>query len=82
MAPLKVKVKILDSCVVSALCYGAETWGDGESDVEVIYRQGLRMALGVRTTTCNEIVYIESNTYPLKCRILSQQLKFWKTVKK
>ena len=42
MAPLKVKLKILDSSVVSVLCYGTETWGDGGSDVEAIYR---RMAL-------------------------------------
>ena len=25
----------------------------------------------------NEIVYAESGKYPLKCRILKQQLKFW-----
>ena len=43
---------------------------------------GLRTAVGVRNTTCNEIMYIESNKYPLRCRIQSQQLKFWLSVKK
>ena len=67
--------------MVSSLCYASETWGDKGSDVEVVYRYGLRTALGVRQTTNNEIIYIESNKFPLKCQIMKQQLKFWLNVK-
>ena len=50
-------------------------------EVEGVYRSGLRTALGIRTSINNEIVYIESDRFPLKCKIKKQQLKFWLHVK-
>ena len=47
----------------------------------VIYRSGLRTALGIRTSINNEIVYVEADRFPLKCKIKKQQLKFWIHVK-
>ena len=47
---------------------------------EVIYRNGLRTALGLRSNVNNEILYVESGKYPLRWRILKQQLKFWLSV--
>ena len=38
---------------------------------------GLRTVLSVRFSTCNEIVYIESGTYPIACMIKKRQMKFW-----
>ena len=63
-------------CLFS-ICNASETWAYSGKDVEVVYRNGLRTALGVRQSTCNGITYIESNKCPLKCRILPNQLKFW-----
>ena len=77
LAPLNTKLSVIDACVVSSLCYASETWGNNGKEVEVLYRYGLRTALGVRQSVSNEITYIESNKFPLKCRVLSQQLKFW-----
>ena len=54
---------------------------DCGKEVEVIYRNGLRTALGVRSNVNNEIIYTESGKYPLRCRILKQQLKFWLSLK-
>ena len=82
LAPLHVKLRVLDTCVSSSLIYGAETWASFSDEVGLTYRMGLRTALGVRTNTNNEIIYIESNRYPLKCRIARQQVKFWLNVKK
>ena len=81
LAPLFVKLTVLDTCVASSLIYGSETWADNGKEVEIIYRSGLRTALGIRTNVNNEIVYIESSKYPLKCRISKCQRKFWFTVK-
>ena len=68
-------------CVASALTYGSETWADHcENQVEIIYRTGLRTALGIRSNINNEIVYVESGKYPLKCRISKLQLKFWLSI--
>ena len=49
--------------------------------MEVVYRSGLRTALGIRTSINNEIVYIEADRFPLLCKIKKQQLKFWLHVK-
>ena len=79
LAPLYIKLKVLDTCVSSSLCYGSETWGQFKTNMlETLYRSGLRTALSIRNTTCNEITYIESGQYPLECKVKKQQLKFWK----
>ena len=78
MASFHVKLQVLDTCVTSALFYACETWPDYGKEVEAVYRSGLRRtALGIRTSINNEIVYIESDRFPLKCKIKKQQLKFW-----
>ena len=79
-APLSVKLQILDTCVASSLIYAAETWSNYGDEVEVIYRSGIRIALGVRTNVNNEIIYVETNRYPLKCRISKLQWKFWANI--
>ena len=80
LAPLRIKLDVLDSCVATSLLYASETWWNYGKEVEVIYRNGLRSALGLRSNVNNEILYIESGKYPLKCRILKQQLKFWLSI--
>ena len=78
LAPLKVKLNVLNACCLSSLCYGSEIWGDNDSnDLETIYRIGIKTALSIRQSTCNEIVYVESGMYPIKSLIKKQQLKFW-----
>ena len=81
LAPICIKLNILDTCVASSFLYACETWMDCGNEVEVIYRNGLRTALGIRSNVNNEIVYIESGRYPLKCRIMKQQLQFWLSIK-
>ena len=76
-APFMAKLKVLDMCCTSSLIYGCETWSDNVTVVEPIYRHGLKLILGVKDCTNNEIVYIESNRHPLACTIKKQQLKFW-----
>ena len=38
---------------------------------------GVKSALSVRFNTCNEIAYIESGTYRVKCIVKKRQVKFW-----
>ena len=78
LAPLKVKLAVVNACCMSSLCYGSEIWGDNDSnELETIYRIGLKTALSIRQSTCNEIVYVESGMYPVKSLIKKRQLKFW-----
>ena len=81
LAPIKIKLQVLDSCVLSSLSYAAETWANNGSKIEAIYRYGLRTALNIRQTINNEIIYVETDKYPVKCSIVKKQLKFWLNIK-
>ena len=76
-APLHVKLDVLDKCATPSLLYDCEVWGKHFRDVEIIYRSGIKVALGIRCGTNNEIVYIESGKYPLESKIKRLQYKFW-----
>ena len=66
---------------MSSLCYGTETWGDNSSkEREAVHRMGLKTALSIRFNTCNEIVYIETGTYPTTCIIKKRQIQFWSSL--
>ena len=81
LAPLNVKLKVLNSCVSASLIYGCETWGTYSlKKIETIYRQGLKTALSVRECVNNEIVYTESGEWPLEVRICCMQMKFWMSI--
>ena len=81
LAPLYVKLKVLNTCVSASLTYGCEVWGGSKiPKLEALYRQGLKTALSVRNNVNNEIVYFESGAWPLQIRIAKQQLKFWTTI--
>ena len=78
LAPLSIKLNVLDICVTSSLTYGCETWGTAVvNSIEVAYRLGLKRSLSIRETTNTEIVYIEADRLPLHIRITKQQLNFW-----
>ena len=82
LAPLLIKLKVLNTCVSASLIYGCETWATANiKQVEVLYRQGLKTALSVRCSVNNEIVYTETGEVPLKVRITKQQLNFWLNLK-
>ena len=82
LAPLSVKLMVLDSCVSSSLVYGSEAWGLSIiPTIEAAYRMGIKRALGIRECVNNEIVYTEADRDPLSIRIAKQQLKFWMTFK-
>ena len=75
--PLSIKLNVLDKCVTSVLLYASETWGGNFHEVEIVYRYGIKTALGIRQNVNNEITNIESNRFPLECKIRKNQMKFW-----
>ena len=48
--------------------------------IEVLHRSGIKIALAIRQSTCNEIVCAESFLTPLKFSVKYRQLKFWKAI--
>ena len=81
-APLSAKLEVLDCCVSSSLTYAAETWGNECKAADLSYKVGIRTALSVRQNTNNEIIFIESDRYPLNFRVKKLQLSFWSYVLK
>ena len=78
LAPLSIKLKVLNACLLSSILYGCECWGNIiPKGLEVAYRMAIKTALGVRTSTNNIIVSVESGLYPLECIIRKRQLAFW-----
>ena len=59
--PIETKLLVLDSCVLGALLYGCETWGDiteFADELVVIEHQLIKRALGIKSTACNDTVCI------------------------
>ena len=78
-APLVVKEKILEACLVSILNNNCETWGDANLDgMEKKYRRAMKYMLGVKSSTCNEFPYIELGKPTLKSLVHRRQLKFFR----
>ena len=70
-APIGIKLKVLDSCVVASLLHNAETWADTKTErLEVIYRRMLKAILGVRMTTVSDLLYIELGVCSIKTKLL------------
>ena len=60
------------------LCYGCEVWGfHAALDVERVHLKFLKQILGVRTQTCNNVVYGEIGRVPLSVIRKVRVLKFW-----
>ena len=80
-APVKVKVIVLQSCIISSLLHNAETWADTKIEkLEVMYRRMMKAILGVRMTTFSEFVYIELGLVSIKTQIKMKQWKLWKSL--
>ena len=80
-APTSLKLKVLEACTVTTLLYNSETWGSANIQaIEVKYRKLLKAILGVKTTTCNEIIYLELGRISIKTQIKIQQYRFWKKI--
>ena len=77
LAPIPVKLKILEACVCSALLHNCETFGSKiPDDLEKVYLSLIKSCLGVRRNNPNKLVIMESNMPPIKSLIYSRQLNF------
>ena len=80
-APLKVKLKVLNACVLSSILYNCETWGHGSiQSMELIYRRILKKILELNITSVNDFIYVELGCVPLECLVKKRQFIFWQKV--
>ena len=82
-APLKVKTKVLQSCVMSGLLHKCEAFGSQlPKDIETTYMKLLRSCFNVRSNVPNYILLIESGFLPIKSIVLLRQYNFYKRFRK
>ena len=82
-APLKVKTKVLQSCVMSGLLHNCEAFGSQlPKDLETTYMKLLRSCFSVRSNVPNYILLIESGFLPVKTIVLLRQYNFYKRFRK
>ena len=75
-----MKLKVLQACVSSALLHNCEAFGNNlPADLESLYFTLVKTALGVRTTTANDLALVESGLLNLRGMIESRQHKFYET---
>ena len=81
-APVDIKLKVLESCVLHSILHNAETWADSKIDrLEVVYRRMLKSVLGVRMTTCTEFLFVELGVHSIKTYLMVKQFSFLQKVK-
>ena len=77
-APFTVKETVWNSAVLSTFLYSSETWLTMDLKLaEVPYMKTLKELLGVRQSTCNSIVLIETGNPSAKTLIKNKQEKFF-----
>ena len=83
LAPLKVKIKVLQACVMSSLLHNCEAFGNIiPSGLESTYVKMLKCCFNVRSNVPNDILYIESGFLPIKAIIHMRQYNFYKRFRK
>ena len=78
-APFCVKEKVWSSALTSSIYYSCETWlGCDKRILGAPYLQTLKSLIGVRQTTCTDLVYTEAGVQSATSYVLSRQASFIK----
>ena len=76
--PFIVKKRVFDAVLMSTILYGCESWLNADlRPVVKLYNWAIKLLLGVRKTTCNEICYLELGLPPLKDLVRNKQRRFF-----
>ena len=76
-APYLVKKTVWSSALKTALFYSCETWMTQDlRAAESVFNSTLKSLLGVRQTTCNDIVFVESGEFGAKSYVRDVQVSF------
>jgi len=80
--PYNVKHKVWKSALNSAVLYSCETWISNDFKIlDTPYLTTLKQMLGVRSTTCSDLIYIETGLPDVKSLIIDRQIKYLKCLR-
>ena len=82
-APFKVKKTVVEACFNASFLYGCEAWLGAKptADMKSMYMKAIKMLLGVRHSTPNELCLIESGYPSLEAAIHQRQHRFFERMK-
>ncbi len=76
-----MKRRVFDAALISSLVYGCESWLTSDlRPIIKLYNMGIKALLGVRTTTCNEMSYMELACVPLPALVRRHQRRFFRSM--
>ena len=81
--PIDVKLLVWDTCVMCALLYGCETWGDIsfiENELLLIESKALKAIMKVKKGTTNDLIYVELQRPSIIAKIKDRQFRFFQKV--
>ena len=81
--PIRIKLLVLDNCVLSSILYGFESWGDFShlaKKLETIELDLLKSVLGVKKGTSNDLVYHELKRGSIVAKLMDRQHKFCRKI--
>ena len=78
-APYEVKKAVVDACFNTSLLYGCEAWLGVKPICEIksMYMKGIKLLLGVRHSTTNDVCLIEAGFPSLESLVRSRQKAFF-----
>lgn len=79
--PLYVKLKILQSCLLSSIFYASESWLLNDfSCMNTLYMKALKIILGVKSSTPNNVILVELGFPTIEQFIRFKQFKYYSDV--
>lgn len=78
--PIEIKLLVFDSCVMKALLYGVEAWGDItciEKKLRKVEMKALKAILKVKKGTTNDLIYHELRRPDIISKIKDLQFQFF-----
>ena len=79
--PFQAKRKVLEAAFNSAILYGCESWLKCSlAPVKTLYLTAIKVVLGVRQSTPNDIALVEIGLPSLETLVLTKQEKFFRNI--
>ena len=80
--PFSITKTVAEACVLSSLLYGCETWiCKSYGKLDSLYMNIIKLLLGVRKSTCNDLCLIESGMPALETLIQERRSRYFKKVR-
>ena len=76
--PIDIQFNLFDRVVLPIMLYSCEVWGFSNlSPLESLHRKFCKMALKLRSSTPNIMIYGETGRFPLEVLIKIRMINYW-----